>query len=358
MRSTGLAAGVGLTLCLVAAGFAAPPLYVPGFALLLITAVAALWVWVGARGVRVTRSIGSLAVEERAGLSVTAAVSGTHLPLPCAELRVWGGGPLVPVRSSAASKMTVDVRFARRGRHRLGPASLTISDPLGLCRRTVASSPDEVLVLPGLEPLRLSALGSEPTILGRRASGAPHAAATEVDSLQPYYPGTPASRIHWPTVARTGTLIERRLVADGDRAPVVAVDPREPSSADALDQAMRAAASLCVHLARQGGCQLLLPGHRRAAQLDPALTGFPECHARLALLAPQAGGPPLGCLTGAKVVLWVTASASRGDAIGVLRAPVRYLVSPHPDERWPVQFTVAGCSGQRLSVGPFAREAA
>jgi len=88
------------------------------------------------------------------------------------------------------------------------------------------------------------------------------------------------------------------------------------------------------------------------------LTGFSECHARLALLAPAAGGPPLGCLTCATVVLWVTASASPGDAIGGLRTPVRYLVSPHLDKRWPVEFTVAGCSGQRLSVGPLAREAA
>src|SRR5205085_410735 len=120
-------------------------------------------------------------------------------------------------------------------------------------------------------------------------------------------------RIHWPTVARTRMLMERRLVADGDQAPLVVVDPRDPSSSEALDQALRAAASLCVHLTRRGGCGLLLPGDRRPARFDCELRGFPESHARLARLEPDDGAPPLGCLPGVNTVIWVTANRHAGS---------------------------------------------
>ena len=136
------------------------------------------------------------------------------------------------------------------------------------------------------------------------------------------------------------------------------VDPRQPSSADALDQAMRAAASLCVHLARSGGCALLLPGDRQPARIDPTLSGFPEAHARLALLEPRAGAPPVGCLSGSGAVLWVTAAAGAPSALAQFRAPLRFLVSPHPAPRLPVHFTVAGCSGQRLGREAARRRAA
>src|SRR4029078_12472989 len=77
-------------------------------------------------------------------------------------------------------------------------------------------------------------------------------------------PGSPASRIHWPAVARGHGLMERKLISEADSRPLVVLDPRTPASQDALDAAVRAAASLCVHFARRSGCSLLLPGDRRA----------------------------------------------------------------------------------------------
>lgn len=357
MRSAAAAVGLGLVLCLAGAGFAARPLYLPGVALLLIAAVARAWVSTAARGVRVERSTGSLAVEEQAALSVTVRVLRSRVPLPGAEVRAWPGGPATELSASSDGTVADTVRFSRRGRQQLGPASALISDPLGLSRRTVFSARAEVLVLPRVEPLRVLDVGGEMGILGGKRPSAADAASTEVDSLRPHQPGAPASRIHWPTVARTTTLMERRLVSDGDQSPLVVVDPREPSSEDALDQLMRAAASLCVHFARQGGCALLLPGDRRPARIDAELNGFPQLHGRLALLRPDAGAPPLGCLTGASVLLWVTAAVGRSSTLAQLRSPVRYLISPHSQAGWPVLFTVAGCVGQRLER-PAARRSA
>lgn len=356
MKSALLAAGLGLALCLVAGAFAATPLYVPGIALLLMALAAGAWVGIAERGVLVRRALSSTVVEEGTPAVIAVSVARGHLPLPGADVRAWPGGPALPLPGPGTATITGAVRFPKRGRHRLGPASIVIADPLGLCSRTIISDTDELLVLPRIEPVHRVEADGDGGMVGLQARTGLEAGGTEVDSLQPHRPGSPASRIHWPTVARTATLIERRLVADGERAPVVVVDPRNPASPEDLDQAVRAAASLCVHLARHGGCSLLLPGDRQSTRIDPTLSGFSQPHARLALLAPGAGSPPLGCLTGASVVLWVspTGLPARYQA---LRAPVQYLVSPHPGP-WPVQFTVAGCSGQRVDLAGARRRAA
>src|SRR5207253_4924794 len=124
---------------------------------------------------------------------------------------------------------------------------------------------------------------------GERGSLTADVAEIELDSLRPYRQGAPASRIHWPTTARTGETMERHLVSDADSRPLVVVDSRGAQGEEALDAAVRAAASLCVHLARQGGAALLLPGERRAADVDRELRAWPSLHARLALV--EAGGP-------------------------------------------------------------------
>ena len=87
----------------------------------------------------------------------------------------------------------------------------------------------------------------------------------EIDGLRPYRNGSPASRIHWATVARTGEMVEHRLVAGADSSPLVVLDRFNPADQDALDSAVRAAASICVHLAPAGGCTLLVSGERRRA---------------------------------------------------------------------------------------------
>ena len=48
--------------------------------------------------------------------------------------------------------------------------------------------------------------------------------------------------------------------------------------------AVRAAASLCVHLARKDGCAILLPGERRPIEIGHDLGAWPAVHARLALV--------------------------------------------------------------------------
>jgi uncharacterized protein (DUF58 family) len=343
------AAALGALIGLAAAAFDSPSLYVPGIGLLLLGAGAWLWVTLAAQGARVRRSGAEPVVEEEQPYPL-------RLELPRGFVRPPGGElhePLLgrPLRLTARTprRIRVEVRFSRRGRRVLEPARLVIADPLGLARRELRSAEDSVLVLPRVEPVSAAGVGVTDGLSGEAARMAAHAAELELDTLRPYRPGTPASRIHWPTVARHGEMMERRLIADVDLRPLVVVDPRRPSSDEALDMAVRAAASLVVHLARASGCSLLLPGDRRANEVEPDLRAWPALHARLALLGPEDGPPVAARVERAGAVFWVTAGASAPPA-GLSRAAaaVRYLVTPTPVAEGRTDFMVAGCAVQRL----------
>jgi uncharacterized protein (DUF58 family) len=173
----------------------------------------------------------------------------------------------------------------------------------------------------------------------------------EVDGLRAYREGSPASRIHWPAVARTGDLIERRMVAGADAAPLVVLDASRPADDAALDAGVRAAGSLCWHLARAGGCGILMPGDRRPTEVESELRGWPTVHARLALVEAETAAPALAQARRLGSVFWVTARFNPA-----LPAPLRagtgprYLVGPHVAGRGIPTLVVSGCEGRRVGA--------
>jgi len=355
----GRAAGVlclGIVLCAVAGAFAAGSLWVSGLALVLLAVAAPVWVSVAWQGSLVRRRLDRQVVQEGEPVTVTIELhrGALPLPLPGGTLVPWPGGePMAPPR--AGGLVERELTLAGRGRHVLGPACLRVTDPLALCELRRCSAPLEVLVLPRVEPVNHMALRGAGLLEGRGRTSAAPPAALELDTLRAHRPGTPASRIHWPAVARTGVLLERRFVDDDDRRPLVVVDTTNPQSSQDLDSALRAAASLCVHLARQGGVSVLLGEDRRPTRLGPDLRGWTQLHTRLALL--PAGAAPAsvrGRSPGA--LLWVSAAA--GVPAALKRATrERYLVSPiGADQANGGAALVAGCGVRPLGRG--ARRAA
>jgi uncharacterized protein (DUF58 family) len=350
------AAVLGVCLLLAGAGFDSPSLLVPGIGLLGLAAVAVLWVEL-ARPRRLVRASAPARVVEGEPYPLRIAATGARVPPPGGEL----GDPVlarpVPIGPRWRSRHSADVRLSGRGRRRLAPARLEVRDPLGLWVRVVHSDdPGELLVLPRVEPVLAAgrgAGGARPSALAGLEDGAAasqldaRAIELEVDGLRAYRDGSPASRIHWPAVARTGELIERRLVAGADAAPLVALDASAPASDAALDAAVRAAASLCVHLAGSGGCAALLPGDRRPIEIEPDLRTWAQVHARLALV--EAGDPPpaVSRTIRSGAVFWVAGSprASLPRALRTGGAP-RYLVVPATAPEARAEFTVAGCAGR------------
>jgi uncharacterized protein (DUF58 family) len=347
VRSALGCAALGVLLLVVAGTFDAEPLYVTGAALALLGAGAAGWIGIGAWGARVGREISARSVLEEQPLEVRIHASSGRLPLPPG----WIDEPLLPepVRFRAGRRSTrvrVEVTFGRRGRRRLAPPALVLRDPFGLAQRVVTGKTgDEVLVLPRVYPVRAAAGGGDATPAHARAALIA-AAETELDGLREHRPGSPASRIHWPAVARGHGLMERKLISEADSRPLVVLDPRAPASQDALDDAVRAAASLTVHFARRSGCSLLLPGDRRAHVVEKDLTAWPAAHVRLALLDDSTGPSLVAAQNRRGLVVLVAARLIDRPPRGLGRTPggcVLVVPGALPNRR--AVFEVAGCQG-------------
>ncbi len=353
--ATGLLA---LAFGLAAALFDSEPLWVPAATLALLAAGSALWVSAGARGARVTRTLGARRVIEEQPLTISLDVSAGRLGLPPSAV----ADPLLPapvvLRTGArAAHVRIEARFGRRGRRVLAPPRLLVADPLGLATREVtaraSAADDELLVLPRIEPIVAAPGGGEATRVARRGRLAV-GAEIELDGIRPLRDGTPASRIFWPAVARGADAQERFLATAGESRPLVVLDPRGGADEDDLDAAVRAAASLARALAGAGGCSVLLPGDRRPADLGTTLAGWPHLHARLALIGP-AIGPSLASVAARRgSVIYVSARmrSHMPHALGPAHGAQRVLVLPAALPSRHAAFSVAGCSAYVLSAAP------
>ena len=307
-QRAGAVVATGAAMLLIAFVFDAAPLFVPALALLIVGLITPAWVWTSARGASARRELRADRVVEGDALTATIVVRRGWLGLPGAEVidpftgaRLELSGPLSPFTGDREARVRVVSRFPRRGQYALAAPALHVTDPLQLARvRTDgANAAQSLLVLPRTEPVQWLGAGR-----GRRFelpagdAAAEAFAAVDLDGLRPYRPGTPASRIHWPAVARGAGLIERRLQADGDNRPLVVLDTRGSATEEQVDAAVRAAASLTLEFARSGGCGLLLGGEQRANTIDRDLINWPAVYARLAIVpggaaarAPVLGAP-------------------------------------------------------------------
>ncbi|WP_454085810.1 DUF58 domain-containing protein [Georgenia sp. Marseille-Q6866] len=183
-------------------------------------------------------------------------------PLQVAEEQLdplLGTGPhfLLP-RMDPGERHTVRYRVASpsRGAHRLGPLHLERRDPFGMTTASV-QLPGEghLLVLPRIEPLgpnRVHGGG-----LGREGQ-VPHMVALHGEddvSIRAYRDGDDLRRVHWPTTAHRGELMVRQEDRPARRRAVLLLDSRAGAYGDAaegFEWAVRAVASLAVHLGEDG----------------------------------------------------------------------------------------------------------
>jgi len=370
-----VALGGGL-LVLAAFTFGAGTLLVAGVGFLLLGVFVPLWVAVAASSGAVERRLDSRRVVEDQPLELTLVVKRGPFGLPGAEVlepiagsRIRLGTPLSLLSGPRRVELRVVTRLRRRGRHEFEAPSLNVSDPLSLARagKMGTGSADEVLVLPRTERLRWRR-EDRPTRrrgLSTSASAEP-VGAGEIDGLRPYVPGSPASRIHWPALARGAGLLERRLVSEPHARPLVVLDARLDRSAqaqDLLDAAVRATGSIALELARTGGCSVLLAGMRVPVALSRELAAWPALHTRLALVQGARHAPPL---RGAGVRGPLVYVAARLDEplrlrAGDVLASASVLVVPLALAgrlELPVSFEVSGCAGFEMGTRAAARRRA
>jgi uncharacterized protein (DUF58 family) len=342
----------GLGLMLIALAFDASQLMVPAIAFVLLGAGAIASVAAIVHGLTVTRRLDAERVLEDEPLEATVGVRGGALGVRGAELHdPIAGEPLRLRAKGRSATIRLVARFERRGLYTVVAPELEVSDPFGFCHMTVrgTSPSQQVLVLPRTERVRWLGAGGGHQLDGPASARAQALVAVEVDGLRAYQPGTPASRIHWPALARGAGLLERRMRADEDRRPLVVLDARGELPPGQLDAAVRAAASLTVELARAGGCLLLLPWERRPVAIEPDLIAWAGAHARLALVG---GGPrtPPPMLASARQrpgpLIYVSAAPRERlpSAFGLARAMLVVPTEVAPSSVRPSLY-VSGCVG-------------
>ena len=303
-----------------------------------VLTVARLWSWSALRGLRLERSSRSLTSQVGRVFEETLSLRNDSVfPKLWVEVRdesdlpgSWAAARAIGLRFDASSSAfrghrasavaaslgahqswlwTARTICTRRGRFRLGPATLIAGDPFGLFpgRRNVGD-PREVVVLPPAVPLP-----SFPIPAGRLSGGealrrrtyqiTPNAAA-----VREYAHGDSLSRIHWKSSARRGRLISKEfeldpmsdiwLVVDGhrrmhfrqsgdDELLAGATGGRQwRLPADTEEYMIAAAASVALHVLAQnraagllgyGATRMVVQPERGEAQLFrllEALAGF------------------------------------------------------------------------------------
>jgi len=279
---------------------------------------------------------------------------------PIAGARVPVGRPLALFAGARRVELRVVTKLGRRGRHTFPPPSLTVADALALAtvRKAPSAAGDEVLVLPRTEPVRWRRTDRPTRLRGQSASSiAEPTGAGELDGLRPYVQGSPASRIHWPALARGAGLLERRLTSEPQARPLVVLDARSEHSSrgeELLDQAVRATGSIALELARSGGCSVLLPGMRAPTTLSRELAAWPALHTRLALVTGASGhGLALRAVGIRGPLVYVSARLQDPSRLlaGAGLSSAFVLVLPAAlatGFALPAAFEVAGCVGLEL----------
>ncbi|MEV4423656.1 DUF58 domain-containing protein [Patulibacter sp. NPDC049589] len=284
LRAAGRGAAlVGVPLFLGVGGAAVGSLALFAIALGLLAAYVGcvLAVRIGARRLRVERTVSRQEVVEGRPVALDFAFSGLRgLPVHV-EVRGPDGRWVALPPSGGRIECAID----RPGPHVVDASPLRVRDDLGLFSRpSRGGRPAALLVLP--DPTTVAGVAPR--------GGADPVGDPEPDGLRPYVRGTPMSRVHWASAARGGELQERVFVTARDRLPLVVVDTGGGAVPVARDWAARTAAGHVLALVRAGGCRVLLPGDRRPTTITDAAGAWPAIHRRLASLEPGAPGRAAG----------------------------------------------------------------
>jgi uncharacterized protein (DUF58 family) len=201
------------------------------------------------------------------------------------------------VEGNGLRDVSYAVRSDVRGRYRIGPLTVRIADPLGLCEVTRAfRATDTLTVTPQVWTL-------PPTPVGAAFSGAHEGSARSIAAhgeddvaTREYRDGDDLRRIHWRSTAHRGEMMVRREEAPWRAGAVVFLDNRDhvhhgDGPGSSFEYACSAVASVGMQLMRAGFSVRLGPGVRSASGvqqdttsmelLDALAVATPERRARL-----------------------------------------------------------------------------
>ncbi len=240
------------------------PLYVVLYVLILMLVVCYFWTRLNLRGLRFSRGAPSGRIQVGEVLEERLILENHHW-FPKLWVQVADNSTLPGHHAGYVASLGGRRRVAwksrtlcrRRGKYTIGPAIATTGDPLGLFRRSLPLwNERSLVVLPMVLPLSQFALfpGGIP---GRgRGSQRSLQTTTNAASIREYVPGDSVNHIHWPSTARTGTLMVREYELDPTLDAWIFLDLHEGVQAGQGDSSteeygVTIAATLAAYLLRQ-----------------------------------------------------------------------------------------------------------
>ena len=191
---------------------------------------------------------------------------------------VLGGRPrfvLDRVEPQGVREVSYPVRADVRGRYRVGPLSVRLTDPFGLCELSRSfTSADDLLVTPVVSPLPSVRLGGDWAGGGESSARAIAVSGSDDTATREYRHGDDLRKVHWRSTARVGELMVRREEQPFSSRATLLLDGRVTAHrgdgpASSYEWVVNAAASAAVALGRAGyglrllgddGLDLLPPG--------------------------------------------------------------------------------------------------
>lgn len=192
---------------------------------------------------------------------------------------VLGGRPrfvLDRIEPRGVREVSYPVRSEVRGRFRVGPLSVRLTDPFGLVELTRSfSTAAELVVTPVVSPLPDVRLGGDWSSGGDAVSRAVSASGKDDAATREYREGDDLRKVHWRSTARVGELMVRREEQPFTSRGTLLLDARTAGHrgqgpGSSLEWAVSAMASIGTSLAR-GGYALRLVGDTGADLVPPTV---------------------------------------------------------------------------------------
>jgi len=155
-------------------------------------------------------------------------------------------------------EVTYSVRSDVRGRYPLGPLTIRLTDPFGMCElHRSFSAKDTLVVTPAVTQLPVVQLSGEWAGSGESRARAIATAGEDDAATREYRQGDDLRRVHWRSTARLGQLMVRREEQPWQSRCTLLLDTRTighrgEGPASSFEWAVSAAASVGIHLVRHG----------------------------------------------------------------------------------------------------------
>ncbi len=345
---------LAVVIALVGRALAVTELIVIGLAILGLGGVSVAWIASARMRLRLRRTLSPIRVHAGEYAAVTLRVTNLGRRTPAFTITdfVTGTSGAVlqtgPLRTAMTSEGSYQLPTGRRGRLAVGPATITVTDPLALAEVTVSvGEATKFVVFPRIVPLPAMAIAAgTQTLASSGRFHSLHRVGEDFYGLRDYTVGDDPRRIHWRSTARLGRPMVREGEIPKQNQMSVLLDTRADSYsgttgggtiAESFDLAVTVAASVIATTLDRGDAVKLVTTSGGVVGFSTAAHGAEELFGHLAEVSltdfgslrsalGQLGGRDVGALV-AVVGHNVANQVNDITAIGSLASQVGSLIT-------------------------------